>query len=185
MNNSPFFSIILPVYNMAKWVGESLDSVLCQDFDDYEIICVNDGSRDNSLEILKSYAEKHSCIRIIDRENGGVSSARNCGVCLAKGMYIFQLDSDDLMCEGILAKAHKAIIDADYPDMLQASHIELNNGVNKYVDRPYPGDKYFSREISRDERAIRLWLDRHIMPFTGTRFLKREFLKFKNLKFFL
>ena len=161
---------------MSKWVGECLDSILSQDFTDFEIICVDDGSKDNSLEILNSYAAKDSRIKVIARENGGVSTARNCIFCYAKGEYIFTIDSDDIMCSNVLWAFHKAIVDSNYPDLLQTCHLEEKNGNIKEVFRPYPGDQYFKKEYSKDERTIRLWLDRHFMPFGSTRFVKREFL---------
>lgn len=176
MSNKPFFTIGIPVYNMSKWVGECLDSILSQNFTDFEIICVDDGSRDNSLEVLNNYAARDSRIKVIARENGGVSTARNCIFCYAEGEYIFTIDSDDIMCKDVLGTFYKTIVDNNYPDILQTSHLEEKNGIIKEVLRDYPGDKYFDCAFSKDERAVRLWLDRTFMPFGSTRFVKREFL---------
>ena len=106
-----FLSVIIPVYNAEKYVAESLDSLLKQDlpFEEYEIICVNDGSKDGSLAVLQNYAEKHPNIRIIDKENGGVTTARNAGLEVAKGDFIWFFDADDLAKENILNKL-KAMI---------------------------------------------------------------------------
>ena len=106
-----FLSLIIPVYNAEKYVAESLDSLLNQDLssDEYEIICVNDGSRDGSLAVLQTYAEKHPNIRIIDKENGGVTTARNAGLEAAKGDFIWFFDADDLAKDHILGKL-KAMI---------------------------------------------------------------------------
>lgn len=97
-------SIIIPVYNVEKYVAKCLDSVLNQGLDanDYEIIVVNDGSPDGSLKILESYAKKHRHIQIINKENGGLSSARNCGMDHAKGKYIYFIDSDDFLISNSL-----------------------------------------------------------------------------------
>lgn len=88
-------SIIIPVYNASKYLAECLDSVLVQTFTDIEIICINDGSTDDSLQILKAYQQKDSRIIIIDQKNGGVSAARNAGLAIAQGKYIGFVDSDD------------------------------------------------------------------------------------------
>ncbi len=88
-------SVIIPVYNTADYLPRCLDSVINSDYRNLEIICVNDGSTDNSLDILNEYAEKDSRIRVITIPNGGVSIARNTGLDAASGDYIAFVDSDD------------------------------------------------------------------------------------------
>lgn len=90
-------SVIMPVYNAAEFLEETLDSVLNQSLDDYEVIAVNDGSKDNSLEILERYAEQYSHLRIINQKNAGPSAARNAGLDVATGKYIYFPDADDLL----------------------------------------------------------------------------------------
>ncbi|OEJ14713.1 glycosyl transferase family 2 [Brachyspira hampsonii] len=88
-------SIIIPVYNVSKYLYTCLDSAVNQTYKDLEIICINDGSTDDSLEILKEYAYKDNRIIIIDKKNAGVSAARNDGIEKSNGEYIFFMDSDD------------------------------------------------------------------------------------------
>lgn len=88
-------SVIIPCYNVESSVRKTLDSLLTQNFTDYEIIAVNDGSKDSTLSILKEYETNYPLVKVIDKPNGGVSSARNKGLDVAKGDYIFFLDSDD------------------------------------------------------------------------------------------
>ena len=88
-------SVIIPVYNMQAYIKESLQSVLQQDFDAYEVLCVNDGSTDDSLSILESISGQYSNIRVISQLNGGAGSARNCGVANARGKYLLFIDPDD------------------------------------------------------------------------------------------
>lgn len=88
----PEISVIVPCYNQEKYIAECLDSVLAQTFKDYEIIVVNDGSIDNSLEVIKRYADKYDCITVIDQKNAGVVAARNTAIERAKGKYIYPLD---------------------------------------------------------------------------------------------
>lgn len=91
----PGISVIIPIYNVEKYLAKCLDSVINQTLNDIEIICVNDGSTDNSLEILSQYAAKDSRIKVITKENAGVASARNTGLEAAKSDYIGFVDSDD------------------------------------------------------------------------------------------
>ncbi len=91
----PAISVIIPVYNVKKWLPRCLDSLLAQTFTDFEAICINDGSSDSSLDILDEYAQKDSRIKIITQENQGLSMARNNGIRNATGEYIYFLDSDD------------------------------------------------------------------------------------------
>ena len=88
-------SIIIPVYNVEKYLKQCLDSVVNQTLTEIEVICVDDGSTDNSLQILGEYAEKDDRIRVISKENGGIASARNKGMEYATGEYIGFVDSDD------------------------------------------------------------------------------------------
>ncbi len=92
----PLLSIIVPVYNTESYLAECLDSLCNQTLRDIEIICVNDGSTDGSLEILRKYEQKDQRITVVDQKNQGVSVARNNGVAKARGKYIFFMDSDDL-----------------------------------------------------------------------------------------
>jgi glycosyltransferase involved in cell wall biosynthesis len=93
----PKVSIIIPVYNVEKYLTECLDSAMGQTLRDIEIICVDDGSTDRSTEILDEYAKKDSRITVIHQSNGGPSKARNTGIDTATGEYILFLDSDDII----------------------------------------------------------------------------------------
>ena len=108
-------SIIIPVYNVEDYLEECLDSVCAQTLKDIEIICIDDGSTDNSLNILKEYASKDSRIKIITRKNGGQASARNLGIKKARGEYIAFVDSDDFvektMFEKLYSKAQNNSLD--------------------------------------------------------------------------
>lgn len=100
----PFLSIIVPVYNVEKYLSECLDSLVEQDIshEDYEIICVNDGSTDGCAKILRQYTQRYANIRVIEQSNAGVCVARNSGIDVAQGDYIWFVDSDDLIKRNIL-----------------------------------------------------------------------------------
>lgn len=104
MENSGLISVIIPVYNVEEYLRECIDSVLSQTYENYEIILVDDGSTDNSGRICDEYAEKNDKISVIHKQNGGLSDARNKGLSLAKGEYIYFLDSDDYIISECFAE---------------------------------------------------------------------------------
>jgi glycosyltransferase involved in cell wall biosynthesis len=95
MDDSPHISVIIPVYNVEKYLEKCLESVINQTLGEIEIICINDGSTDNSLQILEDFAQNDKRIKIINKENSGQGSARNIGMQQATGQYISFIDSDD------------------------------------------------------------------------------------------
>ena len=99
--NSPLLSVIIPMYNCAPVIVRCLDSI---DYPDCEIIVVNDGSRDNSAEVVEQYVATHPHVRLINKPNGGVSSARNLGIQEAIGKYISFIDADDYIVSGGLER---------------------------------------------------------------------------------
>ena len=106
-------SIIIPVYNTESYLNKCLDSVVKQDIEDFEIICVNDGSTDGSMEILKKYERLDTRIKIISQENQGVSLARNKALGISNGEYVMFVDSDDWLEENCLSLIYDAIKKAD------------------------------------------------------------------------
>lgn len=99
------FSIILPIYNVEKYLRPCIDSILSQTYKDYEIILVDDGSKDLSGHICDEYGEKYAYVKVLHKPNGGLSDARNYGLSYAKGDYVFFIDSDDyLIDDEVLSK---------------------------------------------------------------------------------
>ena len=98
------FTIVVPVYNVEKYLPECVSSVLCQSFEDYEIILVDDGSTDGSGKLCDQYAEKDSRIKVIHQSNQGQAAARNAGIKVAEGDYLLFFDADDLYEQGDLLK---------------------------------------------------------------------------------
>lgn len=113
------FSVIIPVYNVEKYLPECVNSVLNQDFYDYEVILVDDGSTDSSGNICDEYAKEYSNIKVIHKENGGLSDARNFGIKEAKGEYLMFLDSDDFWYGiDVLSGALDTIRTQNNPDLI-------------------------------------------------------------------
>ncbi len=97
-------SIIVPMFNVENYIARCLDSLLAQNIscDDYEVLVVNDGCQDNSVQVVKEYQKKYENIVLIEKMNGGLSSARNMGLLYCKGEYIWMVDSDDSIQENCL-----------------------------------------------------------------------------------
>lgn len=121
-------SIIVPVYNAEKYLRDCLDSLLNQNlaYADYEIVCVNDGSKDGSAGILSEYAEKYENIVVIHQENSGVSAARNAGLELARGEYVWFVDSDDCVRKNCLWEIARITEEAQ-PHLLRFGHERVND----------------------------------------------------------
>lgn len=115
MEQMPKVSIIVPVYNVERYLRQCLDSLVNQTYQNIEIICVDDGSTDASSEILTEYALKNSKVRVIRQENSGLSVARNVGFSFATGKYVMYVDSDDWIdvctCEKAVFKAEEHAAD--------------------------------------------------------------------------
>lgn len=146
--NTPLFSIIIPVYNVEKYLSTCLKSVLVQAFKDYEILLIDDGSKDSSGEICDSYREKYpDIIRVHHKQNQGLISARRAGLRLAAGTYVCFLDSDDCWEEDTLSKLSEVIIqeNADVI-MFRWKQIDQNGRI---INDAIPGAFAASRTVDK------------------------------------
>lgn len=130
-------SVIIPVFNSYKYLPSTLDSVLCQTFSSFEVICVDDGSTDNSFDILNEYKNKDDRIKIIRQNNQGVVAARNNAIKKAVGEYIFTLDSDDLISPNLLKYAFEAI-SSGKGDIITFRVFMFGEKINKEMCLLYP-----------------------------------------------
>ena len=121
--NGPAISIIVPIYNSEKYLGRCIDSILSQSFTDFELILVDDGSKDTSPQICDEYASIDKRIRVIHKKNGGVSAARNDGLDIAKGDYITFVDSEDR-------------VDTDYLKCLYKKNA-FDYVIGTFINEPY------------------------------------------------
>lgn len=175
-------SIIVPVYQVEAYLPRCLDSVLAQTFRDFELILVNDGSKDGSVEIMKEYAAKDSRIRQIHKENGGLSSARNAGLAIARGRYVMFIDSDDFVApelfEDALAAAERT--DADlviwnyqktYDDQICSAYLNMEDEVLDLKDMGLKS--YFYEYWFPYKHGVEAW----------NKLFRREILEHNHLRF--
>ena len=176
---NPLFSLIVPIYNVERYLEQCIESVLAQDYQNYELILVDDGSPDNSIDICTKYAKQYSNIVFIHKINGGLSDARNAGIKIARGEYLMFLDSDDYW-EGtsILSDLQKIIVENN-PDV-----------IFNYMSSVYP-DKIINHYMNREklvgsfrEDFKGLYQEGIYLGFTWTKIVKREVI-LKNQLFFI
>lgn len=172
-------SIIIPVYNVEKYLRYCLESCLKQDVpkSEYEVIIVNDGSPDNSQVIMEEFASKYENVRIIKKKNGGLSSARNAGLKMATGKYIWFVDSDDWIAEIIPTLLNK-IKGKNVPDVFcfDTNIVDDNGNFKICVNR-----KLFP-DVVNDGLSI---FDSMVFPYSAVQFYiwKRNFLIKNKLLF--
>ena len=126
-------SIILPIYNVGVYLERSIESVRNQTLQEIEIILVNDGSEDESLKICKEYEKKDKRIKVIDKLNGGVSSARNAGLKIASGEYIAFLDPDDYVEMNMYENMYNKIMENN-SDMCVCNYIIVNGNKQIHIE---------------------------------------------------
>lgn len=136
MDKCPLISIIVPAYNAEKWIDQTCNSVFEQTYKNWELIVVDDGSCDNTYEILKNITQNLANTKIIRTENGGVCRARNIGIDAANGEYITFLDADDLLTADALESLYKAIEKYDV-DIVAARRINIDSS-GRELTSPYP-----------------------------------------------
>lgn len=182
MENSVKVSVIIPVYNVEKYLCECVDSVLKQTYSSYEIILVDDGSTDSSGSICDSYEIKDSRISVIHKENGGLSSARNAGLEIAVGKYVYFFDSDDYITAQTLEKlvetAEKENSDIVFFDAVSFADAEDNfkvsqNYIRKHNYKTGKGTAVFS-EMQKNEEF------HSAVPLL---FIKKDLLEQNDIRF--
>lgn len=136
MTNIPFFSVVIPLYNRADVVTDTIRSVLAQDWNDFEIVVVDDGSHDNPGPVIEAIGDPR--LRYIRQDNAGGGAARNRGILAAEGRYIAFLDSDDLFLPGKLSTMAEALAGDDGHAVLY-SRMKVDRGVDRYWIRPDRG----------------------------------------------
>lgn len=169
MNNpidKKIISVVIPLYNKEDTIRKTIDSVLCQDYEDYEILVVNDGSTDYSLERAKEIGSER--IRYFSKPNGGPASARNTGIRNARGRWVMILDADDLLVPGILK--HFASLIQAHPDC----DFFCGSFQIKYGENIFPCSQKYSEGVLKNN--FRAWCTGHFLPVAGSCVILKELL---------
>lgn len=171
-------SIIIPVYNAEKTIKRCLDSVLNQTFKSIEIICVNDGSTDDSLQVLRDYERKDNRIVVVDKENGGSNSARKAGLDVARGEYIGYVDSDDWVEASMYEELYNCMIKND-ADIVCSGFIREGNYISEEFDSIEEG-KYGNEKKTELLDKIIFNMSKHDLGISGalwSKLFKKRIMK--------
>lgn len=170
------FSIIVAVYNIEKYIEQCIESIINQTYSAIEVILVNDGSTDNSLHILQEWQQKDRRIKIVNKKNGGLSSARNEGLKEATGDYVAYIDGDDWISLDMFERLSQKIYKFKQPEIVTYSYIEYYSEDIQYIksynindDELYQGNQFFEKSKFK----VQAW----------SKIYKMSFLNKINLKF--
>lgn len=175
----PLISLIMPVYNSGDYLEDTLASVLNQSFDDFELVCVNDGSSDGSIDILRKFAENDSRIKIVSQENSGSGVSRNRGLKESSGEYVFFIDSDDYIDPDFLRICYESISEDDFDFiMFQVASIRDDIKDDDVMFTPYHLNEKFIFNYEVNKGGV---LNSYFAPWS--KFYRKEFLTEKDIYF--
>lgn len=171
-------SFVIPVYNAENYIGRCLDSILDQDTDDFEIICINDGSKDNSLKVLEDYSKRYpGKFNIISQENQGIGPARNNAFKLVKGEYTWFIDNDDCIQQDCLGSVLE-IIEKEKADITNIAHL-----TGYFTENPLKKTSELKLTVKKmsQTHAMYFYEDAPWSKIYKTDFLRRNDLYFPNI----
>lgn len=181
MKNTPVVSVIVPIYNVEKYLKRCVDSILAQTFTDYELILVDDGSPDGCGAICDEYQRQDNRIQVIHKENGGLSSARNAGLDVAQGKYIWFCDSDDYVdCKLIEIMVSQVESGIDMP-VFQLCKEDEENGI--YYRSSLTCGEFSLEGKNRREFIINELLAGNITWMACNRFYRRDVIENNGMRF--
>ena len=178
--NKPFFSVIMPVYNTEAYIKKSIQSVLNQTFENFELICVNDFTKDKAFEICNAFAEKDKRIICVDsQKNIGASETRNKGLEIARGEYICFLDSDDELKKDALEKIYESTLSK--PDIVLFGYTYVYSNETSKTNL----SSRRSGIIRKDEISVTILTDfnHELLSCIGSKAYKQSFLNEHNITF--
>lgn len=177
-------SIVVPVYNCEKYLEECLESLCSQTYKNTEIICVDDGSTDSSVDLLKSIAEKDSRVKILSQKNAGAGAARNYGLSVAKGKYIYFFDADDIAVNNLLELAYNRAQETDADIVAFNGYTFTNDDIS--TKKIKPG---YNKNVLGDSSYVFSYKDypENIMSIVNVvpwnKLIRTDFIKENNIRF--
>lgn len=179
----PKVSVIIPVYNTEKYLTECLDSVLNQTFKDMEIICIDDGSQDNSFEILKKYSQKDSRIKCLNQTHKGGGAARNFGLDVAQGDYLAFLDSDDFYNLDYIEKMYSKAINTNADIVIcGANSYDNNTGVYKKKLQALVEENLPNKDVF-DYHDMEKYIFTSFHNWNWNKIFRKQFVNGNNIRF--
>ena len=172
-DSMPKISVIVPIYKAENYLHRCVDSVLAQTFTDFEVLLIDDGSPDKSGEICDAYARRDSRVRVIHKENGGVSSARQCGIDNARGEYTIHADPDDWVEPNMLEELYRKAKEDD-ADMVICDFIEDNKNEQKYIRQ---------RPSSLHHLEVAIEMQSKLHGSTCNKLIKKDFITRCSVRF--
>ena len=181
-NGSPLVSIVIPAYNVDRYLKQCLDSVARQTVDAIEVICVDDGSTDGSASIIDAFADKDSRFVAIHQPNGGYGKAVNTGLSLAKGSYVGIVESDDFIDESMFEMLFSAARRHGFPDVVKAAYWRVCN-----PDTPEQQmiPAYYYHRVSHVDEPFTLSDDAELLfhhPSIWSAIYRRDFLQARDIR---
>lgn len=183
MNESELISVIVPVYNVEQYIGKCVESVFAQTYTNWELILVDDGSTDSSGRICDKYARQDDRVVAVHRQNGGASAARNYGLSMVQGKYVYFLDSDDWIVESTLKSLYD-FIKLECANMVYYDAYAVNEQNGSISKKHYSHKKQYPSKCGCNMmRELLSNKEFHVAPwllFYETAFLKEKMLSFKE-----
>lgn len=176
------FSIIMPVYNSERYLSDAIESVLKQTYEKFELILIDDGSKDASSQICDEYAQRDHRVRVVHKENGGICKARNLGISMAEGKYVGFMDNDDII-EPTMLQECRLLIECHQPDWVKFGKREimlLDEKIISKKETDFEFKVYEKNDICNNLLRLRC---QGAMTFVWDSFVKRENLLHNELDF--
>lgn len=182
----PLISVIVPVYNVEKYIDECLNSLLNQSYSNIEIILVDDGSKDNSASICDEYSKKYSNVRVVHKENGGLGFARNTGIDNCQGEYLLFIDSDDYVANNYVETMFENLF-STHSDACMSGYTAIDGEVKHEVKNGLAGNEFSNIEIinkiipmmcGRDKYGISVQMSACMVMY------KRSIIQENKIRFF-
>lgn len=175
-------SVIMPVYNVEQYVGKAIESVLGQTFEEWELLAVDDGTKDRSGEICDEYAARDARIHVIHKENGGAPSARNAAIEIARGEYVYFMDSDDWAESGMLSGMYALAEKSRAQLVVCGYYIDTCYGGGQLSEKISVDDKVYESAESFRREAHR-YFDRNMLYTPWNKLYRLDYIREQGLRF--